>query len=900
MIAAWRKAWSIGTGGQTDPEFPFGFVQLSVWGNPADPPTQGEGIATVRWGQTANYGYVPNDKMPRTFMATAVDLGAYEGGCGHDTFPSLCIHPGWKAEVGRRLALGAMDVAYGDSASYSSGPILAYAHIKGGTDGISVVFKGVGAAGIEVRTPDGFEVNVNGTWEKRRVVGTAHARGRLGQVPAAPPITTTVTLAGGAVASQIRYLWSSSPCSHPRGAIGNCSIYAKAEGLPATPFTADITNGRPSTVVNVSNAAIRYDTNGSIVNAHSGNIVFANGSYFLYGEYYGHAHFTSSGTVHLPRLSVYTSPDMVTWSFRGLLHNNTANTSRWWADSGQWEGAATDSGQWWCPTAVYSKVRQKMLIWFTAVPSQCCNAFWGVAESSDGVHFDLITLNETGVTTYAGASRHRPPTASKGGDTIDDGTANSSNTHSHWVSAKINTPTLAHSAAKNVKSSWGEQRPAISRSKDGNAVLIDDDGVGYIAYTVMNPGQGQGDHRVAIEKLTPDLRHAANEQIGQLFPDEFVEGVMFFKRLGRYYIIYSSCCCTCREGSGAVVYSATNVSGPWGRQPDDVNCYANHTAPSTPPTPPAPTPPPPPTPPRPPVPVPVQPARFNSSATGHGSHVIVNEESKMATWSPGGCDEVALLSTSGSDRFWLVAERRATWIDIGWCSPDVNVNGTTWMGWQHGMAWVYRSSGLFKDASGNHAPPPGSQGSKYGLPYGQPGDNVTAIRHNSSAVEFLLNGISQGVVTVAVPIPEDAVGCAGGCTGPALSVSTTKPPAPKPSTSPAQPGLICAGMRDTDGDPNRPMGQIIIAAQGFSTSVLPTADEADPPTFLWVGHRWLSGPSNPPACDTLCRSDAGPCLQPNGYSVGNDYAYWIPLKFDAKGNVLRFAPFQDQFELEVV
>ena len=39
--------------------------------------------------------------MPNTFMATAVDLGAYEGGCGKDTYPSLCIHPGWKAAVVR-------------------------------------------------------------------------------------------------------------------------------------------------------------------------------------------------------------------------------------------------------------------------------------------------------------------------------------------------------------------------------------------------------------------------------------------------------------------------------------------------------------------------------------------------------------------------------------------------------------------------------------------------------------------------------------------------------------------------------------------------------------------------------------------------------------------------------
>ena len=127
--------------------------------------------------------------------------------------------------------------------------------------------------------------------------------------------------------------------------------------------------------------------------------------------------------------------------------------------------------------------------------------------------------------------------------------------------------------------------------------------------------------------------------------------------------------------------------------------------------------------------------------------------------------------------------------------------------------------------------------------------------------------------------------------------SPPSPPAPPVSR---QAGIICAGMRDPDAGDNRPVGQIIIPAQGFSTSVLPTADPSAAPTYVWVGHRWLSGPDNPPGCNTLCVADAGPCLQPDGYFAGSDYAYWIPLKFDGDGNVLRFDSFQDQFELEVV
>ena len=60
----------------------------------------------------------------------------------------------------------------------------------------------------------------------------------------------------------------------------------------------------------------------------------------------------------------------------------------------------------------------------------------------------------------------------------------------------------------------------VVNPKDGNSVLIDDDGVGYIAYTAMAPWGTQpppggphppgftGDHMVAIERLTPDLRRS--------------------------------------------------------------------------------------------------------------------------------------------------------------------------------------------------------------------------------------------------------------------------------------------------------------------------------------------------------------------------------------------------------
>ena len=54
LISEWRRVWSINTG--TNPNFPFGFVQLSTWqANDLSPD-----FPMIRWYQTYKTGYTPN------------------------------------------------------------------------------------------------------------------------------------------------------------------------------------------------------------------------------------------------------------------------------------------------------------------------------------------------------------------------------------------------------------------------------------------------------------------------------------------------------------------------------------------------------------------------------------------------------------------------------------------------------------------------------------------------------------------------------------------------------------------------------------------------------------------------------------------------------------------------
>ena len=241
MIGAWRAAWHAGTLGETDDDFPFGFVQLSSWGDPVNAPprdAQDESIATTRWAQRTTLNTVA-----RTFMATAVDLAAYQGGCGHDGWnPAtstgyLCIHPGWKQPVGARLLRGALAVAYGhdstSGAGYSSGPTFKSAAVT--TTSVTLTFQTTGASteiDFYANKFSEFDLSFDGgaTWEynvEAKLVGTT------------VELAVHATLQeSAATATHVRYLWSQAPCTHPHAVKGRCTVYSHAEDLPLTPFIA--------------------------------------------------------------------------------------------------------------------------------------------------------------------------------------------------------------------------------------------------------------------------------------------------------------------------------------------------------------------------------------------------------------------------------------------------------------------------------------------------------------------------------------------------------------------------------------------------------------------------------------------------------------------------------------
>ncbi len=88
MIEYWRNIWYERTNSSTDPNFPFGFVQVKIFlfndfffaslflqlSILFPNETTIGGFPWIRWHQTFDVGYVPNNVVPKVFMATSMNL----------------------------------------------------------------------------------------------------------------------------------------------------------------------------------------------------------------------------------------------------------------------------------------------------------------------------------------------------------------------------------------------------------------------------------------------------------------------------------------------------------------------------------------------------------------------------------------------------------------------------------------------------------------------------------------------------------------------------------------------------------------------------------------------------------------------------------------------------------
>ncbi len=202
LIGDWRKRW--------ERDFPFLFVQLAAYKAPATQPAANSQIALVREAQRLTLS------EPNTAMACTIDIGDEKD-----------VHPHNKQEVGRRLALAARALAFGEKVVYS-GPLIKTVALD--HDEIVVEFDhadGLTVGKLSTTQPVadgsrllGFSILSDGKWT------SADARIDGDKV--------VIPLNDGQTVAELRYAWADFPV---------CNLFNGA-GLPASPFRAELTKAK--------------------------------------------------------------------------------------------------------------------------------------------------------------------------------------------------------------------------------------------------------------------------------------------------------------------------------------------------------------------------------------------------------------------------------------------------------------------------------------------------------------------------------------------------------------------------------------------------------------------------------------------------------------------------------
>ncbi|MBI2424380.1 MAG: 9-O-acetylesterase [Candidatus Hydrogenedentes bacterium] len=189
LINDWRRQWQQG-------EFPFLFVQLANW-QPTLPEPGESAWAELREAQLLTL------RTANTGMATIIDIG-----------DAVDIHPKNKQDVGKRLALAALHVSYGEDLVYQ-GPM--YERMETEGNAIRLHFTSVGG-GLTAKDGDlkGFAIagaDHKFHWAQATIDGNTI-------VVSCPEVPEPLA---------VRYAWADNPV---------CNLFNQ-EGLPASPFRTD-------------------------------------------------------------------------------------------------------------------------------------------------------------------------------------------------------------------------------------------------------------------------------------------------------------------------------------------------------------------------------------------------------------------------------------------------------------------------------------------------------------------------------------------------------------------------------------------------------------------------------------------------------------------------------------
>jgi len=268
------------------------------------------------------------------------------------------------------------------------------------------------------------------------------------------------------------------------------------------------------------------DVKGDTINAHGGCVIFAEGKYYWYGE-----HRAAVRSLPQEGVTVYSSPDLTTWTYEGLALRATEE-----------KGHDIERG---CiierPKVIYNEKTGKYVMWFHL---ELKGQGYGPARCAAAVS-----------DTPAGPFRF-----------VKSGRVNAGR-----MPKNLSKKKASRRAGENMEWWTPEWRAEIERgmfavrdleggqmSRD-MTLFVDDDGKGYHIYS------SEDNLTLHIAELTDDYLGHTGKYV-RIFPGGHNEAPAIMKRDGRYWMITSGC--TGWEPNEARLMTADRIMGEWKQLPN--------------------------------------------------------------------------------------------------------------------------------------------------------------------------------------------------------------------------------------------------------------------------------------------------------------------------------------------
>ena len=268
------------------------------------------------------------------------------------------------------------------------------------------------------------------------------------------------------------------------------------------------------------------DDRGVHINAHGGGLLYANGTYYWYGEH--KADTTSKAYVGV---TCYSSKNLTEWKYEGVALNVDAQ-----------KGSDIEQG---CvlerPKVIYNKVTKKYVMWFhLELKGHGYRAARAAVAVSD---------SPTGPFMYLRSGRVNPYCYPEGFDRHTADTLKAENYAKWW------TPTWR----KAIEQGLFIQRDFAGGQMSRDMTLfVDDDGKAYHIFS------SEDNLTLHIAELSDEFTYHTGRYTRVAAGDQN-EAPAIMKRNGRYWMITSGC--TGWDPNEARMFTATNIMGPWTKLP---------------------------------------------------------------------------------------------------------------------------------------------------------------------------------------------------------------------------------------------------------------------------------------------------------------------------------------------